>query len=253
MSDIGIVVMIFNRKDATQKCLRSIAAEVPASTPVVVMDDCSSDGAQEIADTFADRFIVKHLKTNVGLCRSANIGFDIAWQRGAKNLIRLNNDVVLKSGWFNGMQRALEVKDPGIISPAFHLNPHRRIWPHQRLTATKDGMPRRVDFLAGHCLMITEIMFSLGFRWEERFYPVGPCDDDACFFSLANCLNNYVADAAVCEIISAPHSLNWHKVSYRECFGDGWRLLNEKWGVLIPRFTKFCHEKMALQGSRHGD
>ena len=253
MPDIGIVVMVFNRKEATQNCLRSVVAEVPASIPVVVMDDCSIDGAQDVADTFKDRFVVKHFKQNVGLCRSANVGFGRASELGARNLVRLNNDVVLHPGWLKAMQDSLAIPDAGVISPAFELNPQRPVWPHQLLTPTADGMPRKVDFLAGHCLLITEAMLSRGFRWEERFYPVGPCDDDACFFSLSNGLCNYAVDAAVCEIVSAPHSLRWHAIPYRECFDAGERLLKEKWANLLQRRKKFHHEKMALQGKCRGD
>ena len=199
-----VVVPIFNRAQATLICVDSIINGVPADIPIILIDDYSSDGAKQIADQYAYRCVVISNKKNLGLCKSLNIAFDLARKMGSKHIIRINNDIRITAGLFDGLIQAAKLPGIGVVGPIY-THQIAELWKNQQPHLKGRGIIH-VQALAGHCMLITNRLLARGWRWDENMYPMGPDDMDVCLFSLANGMMNVVARAATCEVIRAPHS-----------------------------------------------
>lgn len=77
---ISVIVPVFNVKKHLQKCFSSIACQTHKNLQVIVVDDGSFDGSENICDQWAktdSRFVVLH-KKNGGLSSARNAGLDFA-------------------------------------------------------------------------------------------------------------------------------------------------------------------------------
>ena len=76
MSEISILVPVFNVEPYLEKCLKSLLAQTFQDIEIILVDDGSTDGSGEICDRFAttdERIHVIH-KPNEGLSCARNIG-----------------------------------------------------------------------------------------------------------------------------------------------------------------------------------
>ena len=91
--DVSIVIVNYNTKDLLKQCIESVFAKtVDLDFEIIVVDNASSDGSQQmIKDVFPEVILVENLE-NVGFGRANNIGFDYAKGR---NIFLLNSDTVL--------------------------------------------------------------------------------------------------------------------------------------------------------------
>ncbi len=94
---VSVVVVTWNAKDLTLRCLDSLLP-VPVSTEVVVVDNASTDGTRE-ALTSRDVRVVP-MATNTGFAGGANAG--IAASRG-DIVVLVNNDAVVDSGFLDAI------------------------------------------------------------------------------------------------------------------------------------------------------
>ena len=77
---ISVVVPIYNSKNYTKKCIESLMKQTYQNLEIILIDDGSSDGSDEICDMYAKvdkRLKVIH-KKNEGRCVARNIGIDYA-------------------------------------------------------------------------------------------------------------------------------------------------------------------------------
>lgn len=77
---ISIIVPVFNTRNYITQCLESIKNQTISSIEVIIIDDGSNDGSEEICDEFSSidgRFIVIH-QDNKGLSAARNCGIELA-------------------------------------------------------------------------------------------------------------------------------------------------------------------------------
>lgn len=77
---ISIIVPVFNTRNYITQCLESIKNQTISSIEVIIIDDGSNDGSEEICNEFSstdERFIVIH-QDNMGLSTARNCGIEIA-------------------------------------------------------------------------------------------------------------------------------------------------------------------------------
>jgi len=100
--EISFITPLFNCLPYTKLFLQSLAETAPAlSHEVILVDDFSTDGTRAFLATLTDppyRVILN--PTNLGFAKSSNIG---ARQAKGRYLCFVNNDLVLKPGWFEPM------------------------------------------------------------------------------------------------------------------------------------------------------
>jgi GT2 family glycosyltransferase len=88
---IYIVIPVFNRKQFTRECLQSLNAQTFRDFVVIVVDDGSTDGTEEMLKIeFPDVIILKG--NNLWWTASTNLGIKYALQHDATYVMTLNND-----------------------------------------------------------------------------------------------------------------------------------------------------------------
>lgn len=80
MNKISIIVPVFNVKDYLDECIKSILCQTHKNIELIIIDDGSYDGSEEICDKYAEldnRIRVIH-KNNEGVSKARNEGLKIA-------------------------------------------------------------------------------------------------------------------------------------------------------------------------------
>ncbi|MDL0079583.1 glycosyltransferase family 2 protein [Helicobacter zhangjianzhongii] len=79
--NISIIVPVFNTQPYITRCLQSLITQTLRDIEIIIVDDCGSDGAMEIARSFATRDPRIHIlrnPTNLGLLHTRCVGASLA-------------------------------------------------------------------------------------------------------------------------------------------------------------------------------
>ncbi|STO96487.1 glycosyltransferase family A protein [Helicobacter canis] len=79
--NISIIVPVFNTQPYITRCLQSLITQTLRDIEIIIVDDCGSDGAMEIARSFAARDPRIHIlrnPTNLGLLHTRCVGASLA-------------------------------------------------------------------------------------------------------------------------------------------------------------------------------
>jgi O-antigen biosynthesis protein len=188
--DVGltsIVVLTHDQLAYTRLCLESIRLFTDEPYEAIVVDNASTDGTVEYLRSLGGVTVIQN-KTNRGFPAGANQ--EIRAARG-RQILLLNNDTVVTSGWLAWMLRALR-EDPavGLVGPCSNrVSGEEQIgvdydedlvgldgfaWDWGR---DNDGRREIADRLVGFCLLIRrQVIDEVGFL-DERF-GVGCFEDD---------------------------------------------------------------------------
>ena len=100
--EISFITPLYNCLTYTKQYLQSFAETAPnLPYEIILVDDFSTDGTREFLKILTDRpYRVFLNNSNLGFARSSNFG---AGQAKGRYLCFLNNDLVLKPGWFEPM------------------------------------------------------------------------------------------------------------------------------------------------------
>lgn len=92
---VVVVVLNWNGKRNTIECLNSLIDLEYPNYEIVVVDNASTDGSQEILkSSFPQITMIQNLK-NLGFGEGLNVGIREGMQRGADYVLCMNNDVVV--------------------------------------------------------------------------------------------------------------------------------------------------------------
>lgn len=95
MQKIYAVVLTYNRKELLERCLRAVYAQTRPCDGVIVVDNASTDGTEQMLQSAAFpglKFFV--LSKNVGAAGGFNAGFRLAYQQGADYVWMMDDDVI---------------------------------------------------------------------------------------------------------------------------------------------------------------
>ena len=112
--DMSIVLVCWNNKDYLEPCLRSLyESELRSSFDIVVIDNGSTDGSQEmLRQQFPEVEIIQN-DHNVGLARACNQGIEATQGRFA---LLLNNDTLVNGPSLDAMVKFMdETSDAGAV------------------------------------------------------------------------------------------------------------------------------------------
>jgi GT2 family glycosyltransferase len=182
---VSVIVVNYNGADALARCLEALIADSDdATAEVLVVDNASSDGSDEIAEAAAERHgSVRLLRspTNRGYAGAVNVA--LAEARGTYVAV-LNMDVVVAPGWLDPLISFLETtpeagaacplivleSDPGHINAAGQdvhvtaLGFNRWLeQPRERAGAA----PFRVSGLHGAAFLLRRDLFESVGGWDE--------------------------------------------------------------------------------------
>ena len=182
---ISIVIPVFNRKDYTRECLLSLRQQTDQRFKVVIVDDGSTDGTDEmLREEFPE---VEVLKGSGSLFWTAgvNMGIRHALKQGAELIMTMNNDVIVDECLIEKMYYWHEQK-PAALLGALELdaNTQQPIFGGERLnwllntidevlpTLSKDDQKglHAVTHLPGRGLLIPRVVFEkIGLFDQDRF------------------------------------------------------------------------------------
>jgi GT2 family glycosyltransferase len=98
----AVVVPVFNALAETRRCLEALQACTPAKTPIVVIDDASTEpGIAELMASLPREWVLVRNDKNLGFVASANLG--LALTQG-EDAVVLNSDTRVTKGWLSAME-----------------------------------------------------------------------------------------------------------------------------------------------------
>lgn len=189
------VVLNWNGRDDTRRCLSSLALDGYPALEVVVIDNGSTDGSREaVQEEFPTVRCVQNA-LNVGIARAFNQGIDEAESSGATFVFFLNNDSTVEPGCLSALVLAAQaMPDAGLVVPLIieqSLDPASRpeVWyaggsyslflgvpehmgRHGDVPAReqRSSPPREVTFATGCALLARLDLFERVGRFDERFF-----------------------------------------------------------------------------------
>ena len=182
----SIVIVTHNQLEYTRQCLDSLQRLTDQACELIVVDNGSSDGTVEYLRGFPGvRLIVN--ETNRGFPAAANQGMSVAT---GNQVLLLNNDVVVTTGWLLRLLRALH-SDPaiGLVGPCsnFVSGPQQVETRYDSLAdldgfawdwgGAHEGVRVDVNRLVGFCLLIRrQVVEAIGLLDEQ--FGVGCFEDD---------------------------------------------------------------------------
>lgn len=108
MNDTFIILVNYNNHDDTLKCLRSIV-EAGYGKSVIVVDNNSTEiGVDEIKVQYPNTILIKN-EENLGFGRANNIGINIALTNDeCEYIFILNNDTLIKNNTIDALRKEVE-------------------------------------------------------------------------------------------------------------------------------------------------
>ena len=191
---ISVLIVSFNTRELLRRCLASLREQDRQDVQTVVVDNGSTDGSQAMVRTEFPEVEVLELEENLGFAKGNNAGL---MHCSGEFVLLLNSDAFLHGGAITAMVDAAR-RHPGaaVIGPRL-LNSdgtlQRSAWPfpdptrllleavglHRILRRTpffedlgtwNHDEERRVDFLAGACLLLRSTALAEVGGFDERFY-----------------------------------------------------------------------------------
>jgi GT2 family glycosyltransferase/tetratricopeptide (TPR) repeat protein/2-polyprenyl-3-methyl-5-hydroxy-6-metoxy-1,4-benzoquinol methylase len=235
----SIVIPTHNQLSCTKECLDSIRMRTDEPIEIIVVDNGSTDGSVEYLRNQSDVRLIEN---------PSNEGFPVAVNQGIRastgeNILLLNNDTVVTTGWLNRMLSALHDRPGvGLVGPlSNNVSGEQQIPVHYRSLAEMDGFAwdlgqqadgQRIetDRLVGFCLLFSrKVVDSIGLLDEQ--FGIG-CfeDDDYCRRALAAGFTAVIAtDAFVHHYGSQTFAASG--IDFGSLLEENQSRFNQKWGV----------------------
>jgi GT2 family glycosyltransferase len=192
--DLSVVLVGWNNRSYLEPCLRSLyQCGLRRSFEVVVVDNGSTDGSQQmLKEQFPDVLIVQN-HSNVGLSRATNQGIQ---QAAGRYVLLLNNDTLVNEPSLEAMTKFMESTPSAGAVGGKLLNPDGSFQGagarfssllQEFLIATRlgellyvgypsheiDDRETIVDWLSSACLLVRRVVFSQVGLLDEQYFIYG--------------------------------------------------------------------------------
>ncbi len=122
---IYIVIPVFNRKEFTKDCLDSLNRQTYKDFKVIVIDDGSSDGTQEMIKNEYPEVVLLETTGDLFWTATINIGIKYAIENKASYVMALNNDTIASDTYMEKMIY-WSAKYPKALLGAFAVDAHSK-------------------------------------------------------------------------------------------------------------------------------
>jgi GT2 family glycosyltransferase len=162
---VAVIIVTYNAKKWIDSCIKPLSKPSDLNK-VYIIDNCSTDGTQEIIKENHPEFVFYQSETNLGFGKANNLGLSMALKDGAEYFLLLNQDAYLS--WDDIMELALihsRNKGYGIISPS-HLYDQKHLDHRHYGYICKSRNNLLNDYIVGNNIReIYDIEFSNAAIW----------------------------------------------------------------------------------------
>jgi GT2 family glycosyltransferase len=222
VADPGVcsVIVNWNGRGVLDRCLATLIASSYQGLTVVVVDNASSDGSQELVrESYPSVLLIENAK-NLGYAGGVNAGLRYAMAQGAEYALLLNNDTEIAPDAVELLVEAMEKRPKAAIAGPmiYYYDPPDVIWSlggkisfwsgdirHVAIREHDEGRYRTVreaDYVTG-CAMLVRLAAVREIGLMDEGYWMYNEDTDWCVR----------AGERGYSIIVVPAAKVWHKVS----------------------------------------
>lgn len=185
---IAVIVLNWNGRDDTMRCLSSLQRVDYHRSEIVVVDNGSSDGSvASIRTAFPEISIIENGR-NLGYAGGNNAGIQWALKRGFDYILILNNDTIVAEDFLKVLaSSASRLPAESIIGAAMLLDNKPDtiwmlggIWSHRSCSFNDDGANkalsefansvREVDYVVGCSIFASRFVFENVGLFDEKFF-----------------------------------------------------------------------------------
>lgn len=216
---VAVIVLNWNGKEDTIECLESVARSDYPSYSIIVVDNGSTDGSQEMIRKRHPCVQLLENGKNLGFAEGNNRGVLLSITRGTEVVFLLNNDTTLSPDCLSNLARAAHVLPEHSVLGAkilYYTQPDTiwhfgSRWDKKRfeLVTIAQNEPAghwnermEVDHIIGCAMWIPSAVIRKIGLFDQRFF-LNYEETDWCFR----------AKRAGVSLFSIPNALVWHKVS----------------------------------------
>jgi GT2 family glycosyltransferase/predicted O-methyltransferase YrrM len=233
----SIIIVTFNELRYTRECVASIQERTSEPYDLIFVDNGSTDGTPEYLDGVVGACVIRN-SSNRGFPAAVNQGLKAA--RGVQVLL-LNNDVVVCTGWLGRMVSALESNpNVGLVGPCSNSVSGSQQIPVSYSDISDldafawgwgirhDAEREETNRLIGFCLLIRKAVVDQVGGMDERFGVGCFEDDDFCTRAIRNGWTAVIArDAFVHHYGSRTFAASG--IDYPKLLQDNARKYRAKW------------------------
>jgi len=251
---LGVVVLNWNGRDVTPRCLDSLFASACPPQRIVVVDNASTDGSADLIRGRYPQVVLIENDSNLGFAEGNNVGIRYLLEREFELVLLLNNDAVVEPRCLCELMRAAET-DPAAAYGAtiYELKAPGRIWyaggrisrltlDARHETGSVGGTTRPTEFVTGCCILFrAEALRSVGLLDRDFF---------AYYEDVDWCLR---ARATGNRLVYVPGAVVRHDVSYSfGRLGDTSRgNFHPQWARSRPLVLYLAYRNRLLLARRH--
>jgi GT2 family glycosyltransferase len=218
---ISVVVLTWNGREDTLKCLASLREVGYPNWEVLIVDNGSEDGTVDAIHQEHPWVTVIETGKNLGFALGNNIGIRAALQREAELILLLNNDTVVAHDLLYAFVKAAsDHPDAGVLgAKIYYFSDPQRLWyaggrwdadrgmfDHVGIGKIDDGVTfeqlQDTDYACGCAMMIRASAANAVGLLEERFFALYE-EADWC----------YRARRAGFRCVFVPRAKVWHRIS----------------------------------------
>ena len=121
LKDISVIIINWNTRELLRSCLNSVQTDSQMMAEIIVVDNGSADGSQEMIREEYPEVVLIENKKNLGFARANNVGIK---RMSRKYACLVNSDVVILQGCMAALVHYMnENKEVGVVGP-------KVLWPN---------------------------------------------------------------------------------------------------------------------------
>ena len=184
--NIHIIIPVYNRKEITHQCLISLDKQTNKKFIIVVVDDGSTDGTDEMLHKEFPGVIVIKGNGNLWWTKATNLGIKYALEHNSEYILTLNDDAVLFEDYIEKMAYWAAIKKDVLLgSFAFDFITKKPVYGGEiinwkkanseflldKLNPNKFNGIHKVSHYLGRGLLIPSIVFKKIGLFDEKNFP----------------------------------------------------------------------------------
>lgn len=126
---VYIILLNYNGYKYTVECIESLEKVTYNNYKVVIVDNNSTDGSQELIRKNLPEYTFIETGKNLGFAGGNNIGIEYALTNGAEYVLLLNNDTIVEPDFINCLVETAEKNtEVGVVGGKIYYYDDKKLW-----------------------------------------------------------------------------------------------------------------------------